>query len=74
MIGQRKGKAMDLLSIEAIRVNAGLSRQETADKLGIPLDRYNRIANGDSKLLATELVAIHQVFGIPFENIMIPTK
>jgi transcriptional regulator with XRE-family HTH domain len=65
---------MDKLTIEAIRVNAGLTRQEAAEALGIPLDRYNRIANGDSKLLATEFVGIHQTFGIPYEKIMIPSK
>lgn len=46
----------------------------TIEALGIPLDRYNRIANGDSKLLATEFVGIHQAFGIPYEKIMIPSK
>ena len=50
---------MDKFTIEAIRVNSGKTREETAKLLGISLDRYNRLASGESKLLATEFIAIH---------------
>ena len=63
---------MEKLTLEAIRVNAGKSREEAARMLGVSLDRYNRIVNGDSKLLATEFVEIHKKFNVPYEQIAIP--
>jgi transcriptional regulator with XRE-family HTH domain len=57
------------LSIEAIRVQLGLTRSEFADRLGINTDRYNRLATGESKLLATEFVKLQEVSGLPFEMI-----
>ncbi len=62
---------MEKLTIEAIRVNHHLSRNEMAEKLGMNLDRYTRIVNGKTKLLATELISIHELFNIPYENIVI---
>ncbi len=62
---------MEQLTIEAIRVNKGISREEAANLLGMSIDRYNRIANGQSKLLATEFIRIHEVFDIPYEMIAI---
>ena len=59
------------LNIESIRVNMGLNRQEMADRLGITLDRYNRLAIGDSKMLAVELTKLHEISGVPYENILI---
>ena len=50
------------LDIEAIRV---------MDKLGVNLDRYNRLATGDTKMLATELITLHQISGVPYENITV---
>ncbi len=57
------------MNIEAIRVQLKLTRQEMAEKLGISLDRYNRLASGESKMLAVELVKIHDLSEIPYENI-----
>ena len=62
------------MNIEAIRTNMNLSRQEMADKMEITLDRYNRLATGDSKMLAVELTQLHQISGVPYENIVITTK
>ncbi len=59
------------LDIEAIRVMMKLSRKEMADKLGVNLDRYNRLATGDTKMLATELITLHQISGVPYENITV---
>lgn len=57
------------LPIESIRLKMGWSREEFASKLEVSLDRYNRLATGKSKMLATELIAVHIVSGIPYENI-----
>ena len=59
------------LDIEAIRVMMKLSRKEMADKLGVNLDRYNRLATGDTKMLATELITLHQISGVSYENITV---
>lgn len=57
------------LSIEAIRAQLGLTRAEFAERLGISTDRYNRLATGESKLLATEFIRLHEVSELPFEMI-----
>lgn len=59
------------LTLEAIRMNMGLTRSEMAEKMGISLDRYARLANGESRMLATELVDIHNISGVPYENIAV---
>lgn len=61
------------LNLESIRANMGLSRAEMAERMGITLDRYNRLANGESKMLATELAKIHEISGVPYDNILIVT-
>lgn len=60
------------MNIESIRVYMGLTRPEMAEKMDISLDRYNRLATGESKMLATELVQLHQISDVPYENILIP--
>ena len=57
------------LNIESVRSMMNLSRAELAEKIGINLDRYNRLATGESKMLATELIAISEVSGLPMELI-----
>lgn len=57
------------LNIEAIRANMKLTRPQMADRLGITLDRYNRLAVGESKMLATEFQTLHEISGIPYEYI-----
>ena len=65
---------MEKLSIEAIRVNSGKTREETAKLMDISIDRYNRLATNKSKMLATEFIKVHEVFNIPFEQIAIPQE
>lgn len=62
---------MDKLSLEALRVNAGISREEAAKLIGVSLDRYNRLASGESKLLAVEFTKIHEIYNIAYEHIEI---
>lgn len=57
------------LNVEAIRALLKLTRVEMAEKLGINIDRYNRLASGQSKFLAAEFVKLHEISGVPFENI-----
>lgn len=57
------------LNIEAIRVNMKLNRPEMAERMNVNLDRYNRLATGESKMLATELARLHEISNVPWENI-----
>lgn len=61
--------ADEQLKLEAIRMQLGLSRKQMADRMHISLDRYNRLANGESKLLATEFIEIHRLSGLDYERI-----
>lgn len=62
---------MDKLSLEALRVNAGISREKAAKLIGVSLDRYNRLASGESKLLAVEFIKIHEIYNVAYERIEI---
>ena len=57
------------LNIEAIRMNMGKSRKEMADAMQINLDRYNRLATGESRMYGDELILLHQISSVPYENI-----
>lgn len=59
------------LDIEAIRTMMKVSRKEMAELLDITLDRYNRLATGESKMLATELKALHKVSKVPYDSIVV---
>lgn len=60
------------LNIEAIRAVMGVSRSEMATLMNINADRYNRLASNESKMLATELIQLHNISGVPYENISVP--
>ena len=59
------------LDLETIREMMKKSRKEMAELLGVNLDRYNRLATGDTKMLAVELMALHSVSNVPYENIKV---
>lgn len=59
------------LNLEAIRAQMNLTRVDMAAKMQISLDRYNRLASGESKMLATELVRLHEISKVPYENILV---
>ena len=60
------------LNIEAIRAVIGVSRSEMAELMNINTDRYNRLASNESKMLATELIRLHHISGVPYDNIYVP--
>ena len=57
------------LPLESIRLKMNVTRPQMAEALQISVDRYNRLASGESKMLAVELVRLHEVSQIPYENI-----
>lgn len=69
----KKGGQMEdiRMNIESIRVNMGLTRPEMAERMEVNIDRYNRLATGESKMLAVELIKLHQVSGVPYDNIVV---
>lgn len=59
------------MTLEMVRIQLGLTRQEMADRMMISVDRYNRLANGKSKMLAVEWSTIHSISNIPYEYLAI---
>lgn len=57
------------MNVEAIRVQLGMSKPDMAQRLKVNADRYNRLASGESRMLAVELIRLHEASGIPYENI-----
>ena len=57
------------MNVEAIRVQMGISKPDMAECLKVNADRYNRLASGESKMLAAELIRLHKLSGLPVENI-----
>lgn len=69
---KKGGRMEDIrMNIESIRVNMGLTRTEMAERMEVNIDRYNRLATGESKMLAVELIKLHQVSGVPYDNIVV---
>lgn len=60
------------MSLEAIRTQLGWSRGQMAEALEVTVDRYSRLARGESSMLANELIRLHEASGIPYENIRVP--
>ena len=60
------------MSLESIRMQMKKTREQMAEALRISKDRYNRLASGETRMLANELVRLHDVSGIPYENIEVP--
>lgn len=56
-------------TIEAIRVRLGCTRPEMAERMGITVDRYNRLASGESRMFATELIRLHNISNVPYDQI-----
>lgn len=62
------------LTMEAARVNAGLTQQDLADKLGVSRSTIINIENGYAEMKPVFLYAFCHVVGIPEENIILPEK
>lgn len=60
------------MSLEAIRMQLGWTRAQMAEALKVTVDRYSRIARGETSMLAAELIRLHETSGIPYENIQVP--
>ncbi len=52
------------MSVKALRVNAGLTQQEVADKLGINIKTYTSKEAGTIKWWADEYAALAKIFNV----------
>lgn len=57
-----------------LRKEAGLTQQDLADKLGISVTTYANKENGHHQFWANEMFFIRNYFGIPLDDIFLPTK
>lgn len=62
------------VSIKALRVNAGLTQSEAAEKLGITSRTLQNWENYDSYPTAVQLVDICSVYGCDLGDIFLPEK
>lgn len=67
---------MELLkiSLAAARVNAGMTQQEAAERLGVTRNTIITWESGRRNPGFMEITAIAHVYGIPVDNIFLPTE
>ena len=68
------GDEMPRISLEAARVNAGLTQAELAKILGISKTTVNNWENGRSEPNLSQLRKISELSGIPMDFIFVPEK
>ncbi len=68
------GDKLGQLSMKACRINANLTQAETADKMGISREYYNKLENGEAPMQTYMQYAFSHVVGISLEHIIFPKK
>lgn len=62
------------ITMEAARVNAGLTQQELADKMGISRSTVINVENGYTEVRPVYLYAFCHVVGVSEDDILLPIK
>lgn len=62
------------ITLPAARVNAGLTQEQAAEKLGVTRQTIINWEKGKLAPRVPEMYAISDVYNIPQENILIPTE
>lgn len=62
------------LTMEAARVNAGLTQAELAEKMGISRATVNNIENGKMEVRPVYLYAFCHIVGVSEDDILLPIK
>jgi len=62
------------ITLEAARVNTGMTQQEMADKLGISRSLMIALENGKCEMKPVYLYAICHVTGFSEDDILLPKK
>ena len=63
-----------MISLEAARINAGLTQERFAEKAGVTVQTVNRWEKGKTIIDAPSFMLLSKLSGIPAENIIIPKK
>lgn len=56
--------------IRALRVQAGLSQMQVAERLGMSQAAYSRLEKGEVELTLTRLMALAEVYGVALSGLM----
>ena len=62
------------ITMEAARVNAGLTQQELADKMGVSRSTVINVENGYTEVKPIYLYAFCHVIGLSEDDILLPIK
>ena len=62
------------LTMEAARVNAGLTQEKLAEKMGISRATVNSIENGKMEVRPVYLYAFCHIVGVSEDDILLPIK
>ena len=62
------------ITMEAARVNAGLTQQELADKMGVSRSTVINVENGYTEVRPVYLYAFCHVVGVSEGDILLPIK
>ena len=62
------------ITMEAARVNAGLTQQELADKMGVSRSTVINVENGYSEVKPIYLYAFCHVIGLTEDDILLPIR
>ena len=65
---------MPKLTMEAARVNAGMTQNDIADKMGISRAYYSNIETGKIEAKPVYIYAFCQITGISMDNLILPEK
>lgn len=63
---------MKQISLKASRVNANLTRQQMAEKLGVSVESVKHWENGKTKIRMPNLIAYCSITGFDVTDIFIP--
>ncbi|MEK4181757.1 helix-turn-helix transcriptional regulator [Aeribacillus sp. FSL K6-1121] len=62
------------LSLKALRVNAGMTQQDVADKLGVKRQTVAKWENGEVKPKELVIYALAYLYKVDIDNIRVPTS
>jgi len=62
------------ITLEAARVNAGLSQEEAAKKAGVTRFTIANWENGKTRISNAQALGLANIYGIPLEHIFLPVE
>lgn len=71
---QKGGECMARITLKAARINAGLTQDELAEKLGISRNYYQKLESGQAEMRPVYLYGLCQVLGFGVDDIILPSE